>query len=195
MSPTGLPVTGHGPPVSASPPLPPGILMLQQRGTQGMPLHLLALPQQCLLAWSHQNLGQNLSYGGRRRQPTDFNFHPGWVLGSLGSAAAGHELLCTVQLSLLPCGAAKAAAPRCRGCASHAGNSRLFNLLNYWQIPAANNPWLANDLQTACGRRFALGGWFCVGCVRRAAEPARGLGIAFADSTLLLDKFSEICEI
>lgn len=114
-------------------------------------------------------LGQILSYGGWRRHPMDF--HPGLVLGSLGWAAPDHELLCAVQLLPLPRGAAKAAVPGGHGCASHAGNSRLFNPLNYWQIPAANNPWLANDLQTACGRRFALGGSFCVGCVRRAAEP------------------------
>lgn len=129
-------------------------------------------------------LGQILLCGGWRRQPTDF--HSGLVLvrgpktpgffsqGSLGSAGPGHGLLCAVQLLLLPWGAAKAAAPWCHGCASCARNSCLFNLLNYWQIPAANNPWLANALQTACGRRFALGGSLCVGCVRRVVEPTWG---------------------
>lgn len=177
-----------GTPGSASPPLPSGILMFSpaERNPRNAPSPAGFAPAEPAGAASPEFGPKSVVWWV---EEATHGFSSWAVLGSLGSAAEGHELLCAVQLSLSPHGAAKSAAPRCRDCASLAGNSRLFNLLNYWQIPAANNPWLANDLQTACGRRFALGGWFCVGCVRQAAEPARGLGIAFAGSTLLLDKY------
>lgn len=75
------------------------------------------------------------------------------------------------------CCSALAFAVQCwqsRGCASLARNSCLFDPLNYRQISSANNPRLANDLQTACGRGFALGASHCVGCVRRVVKSARG---------------------